>query len=337
MWCVPQRLGRSRIGSLKSAVASAGSGSKTSRPARSLPPWSAARSAAWSTTSPRAVLMRMALGFSRARRAALTSLRVSGFSARCSVTMSACRNTSSTLSQRSTPSCCAFSGVSERDQAMVRSPKACARVMTSRPIRPGADHPERLAEDAVGLGEFLLVPLVGAQGGDVFRDAAVNGQQQGEHQLGHGNRVLAGAVADEDAAGAGGLDVNGVDARPGAQHQRQLVGGLERVGGDLFAAHDQDLVRGDQPGQLLGLGGWLVGDFAAELVEAGDVSFGEFVGNESLHSCAPFGAKLGWGLAQGKPEGRPAPKRGMAATERGKARQNQFDWRLSPVTICQCL
>ena len=171
---------------------------------------------------------------------------------------------------------------------MVRSPKALRAGDDLAPDLPGADHPERLAEDAVGLGEFLLVPLVGAQGGDVFRDAAVNGQQQGEHQLGHGNRVLAGAVADEHAAGAGGLHVNGVDARPGAQHQRQLVGGLERLGRDLFAAHDQDLVGSDQPGQLLGLGGRLIGDFAAQLVEAGDVSFGEFVGNESLHLCAPL-------------------------------------------------
>ena len=139
------------------------------------------------------------------------------------------------------------------------------------PDLAGADHAERLAEDAVGLGELLLVPLVGAQGGDVLRDAAVNGQQQGEHQLRHGDRVLAGAVADEDAPGAGGLDVNGVDARAGAQHQGQLVGGFERLGGDLFAAHDQDLERPDQPGQFLGFGGWLIGDFAAELVKALDV------------------------------------------------------------------
>ena len=303
MWCVPQTLGRSRIGSLNSAVASAGSGSKTSRPARSLPPWSAARSAAWSTTSPRAVLMRMALGFSSASRAALTSLRVSGLSARCSVTMSACRNTSSTLSHRSTPSSSAFSGVSERDQAMVRSPKARARRDDLAPDLPGADHPERLAEHAVRLREFLLVPLVRAQGGDVFRDAAVNGQQQGEHQLGHGNRVLARAIAHEHAPRAGGLDVDGVDARPGAQHQRQLVGGLERLGGDLLAAHHQDLERRDQPGQFLGLGAWLIGDLAAQLVEAVDVSFGEFVSNECFHSCLPLAPTLSWPSPQGKHKG----------------------------------
>ena len=47
------------------------------------------------------------------------------------------------------------------------------------------------------------------------------------------------------------------DAGPGAQHQRQLVGGLERVGCDLFAAHDQNLVGSNQPGHSSTLAvGW---------------------------------------------------------------------------------
>ena len=72
--------------------------------------WSAATSACSSTTSPRAVLMRKAVGFISLRRRASMRWRVSGVAGQCKDTKSASRTTSSTLARASTPSSVTTSG-----------------------------------------------------------------------------------------------------------------------------------------------------------------------------------------------------------------------------------
>src|SRR5882724_3190985 len=50
-----------------------------------------------------------------------------------------------------------------------------------------ADDAEGFAEDAVGFAEFLFVPLMSAEGGDVVGKAAVESENQREDQLGDGD------------------------------------------------------------------------------------------------------------------------------------------------------
>ena len=97
-----------------------------------------------------------------------------------------------------------------------------------------------------------------AECGDVVGDAPVEAEQESEYQFGDGDGVLAGTIGDVDAAGAGGLDVDGVDAGARAQNDGELVRGLEGVGGDLFAADDEDFVRGDDFWKFFGFDGRIV-------------------------------------------------------------------------------
>ena len=141
-----------------------------------------------------------------------------------------------------------------------------------------------MPEHAVGLGKFIFVPLVRAQGSDIFRDAPVQAEQKREDQLSHGDGVFAGTVADINSPGAGGFDINRVDAGARAQHERQLRRSVQRGGGDLFAAHDEDLGFCDYPRQLVGFGPWIVRDIAAELFKPVQMRFGELIGNKNFHS-----------------------------------------------------
>ena len=142
---------------------------------------------------------------------------------------------------------------------------------------------EGLPVDAVGFAEFFLVPFVGAERGDVVGNAAVDGQQQCEGEFGHGDGVFARAIRDIHAAGAGGFDVDGVDARARAKDHGELGAGLDGVGGDLFAADDEDFTRADELGKFLGFDGGVVGDVTAEFLETVEVVLGKFVGNQDLH------------------------------------------------------
>ena len=63
-----------------------------------------------------------------------------------------------------------------------------------------AEQAERLAEQALRLRVFLLVPLPGAQLGDVVGHAAIEREHQRERQLRDRDRVLARTVRDVDAA-----------------------------------------------------------------------------------------------------------------------------------------
>ncbi len=146
-----------------------------------------------------------------------------------------------------------------------------------------ADDAERLAVDAVGLAEFLLVPFMGAERGDVVGNAAVDGQQQGEDEFSDGDGIFARAIRDVHAASAGGFDIDGVHARAGAEDDGELVAGLDGVGVDLFAADDEDFAGADQFGEFFGSGGSVVGDVAAEFPEVVEVVLGKLVGDQDLH------------------------------------------------------
>jgi len=180
-----------------------------------------------------------------------------------------------------------------------------------------ADDAEGFAENAVGLGEFLLVPLVRAEGGGAIGDAAVDAEEEGEDEFGDGDGVFAGAIGDEDAEGAGGLDVDGVDAGTGAEDEGELVAGAQGFGGDLFAADDEDAMAGNQLGQFFGLGVRLVSDGATELLETFQVGFGIFIGDEYFHDqfgqskrSAPSGCR--WELFHGQGESNGMGGRGQS-------------------------
>ena len=93
-----------------------------------------------------------------------------------------------------------------------------------------AEQAERAAVQALSLGELLLVPPPRPQLGHVVGDAPVEGQDEPEGELRHGDRVLAGAVGDVDAAPRRALDVDGVVAGAGAHDERQRAGLQDRVG-----------------------------------------------------------------------------------------------------------
>jgi hypothetical protein len=112
-----------------------------------------------------------------------------------------------------------------------------------------ADDAEGFAEDAVGFGEFFFIPFVAAEGGDIFGDAAVEGEDEGHGEFSDGDGIFAGAVGDEDAAVAGGLDVDGIDAGTGAEDEGEVGGGGDDLSGDLFAADDEDFVGIDDAGR----------------------------------------------------------------------------------------
>ena len=82
------------------------------------------------------MLTKYAPGFIAAKMPSPTRPRVSGVSARCTVTASALSTARSGVSARSMSSDSASSGVRLRDHARTRIPRACARTITSRPMVP---------------------------------------------------------------------------------------------------------------------------------------------------------------------------------------------------------
>ena len=86
-------------------------------------------------------------------------------------------------------------------------------------------------------------------------DAAVEREHQAEGELRDGDRVLPGAVGDEDASTARGLEIDGVHPGPGADDEPEPTARRERRLRDLRGAYDEDLgvTRGQGLGQLIGL------------------------------------------------------------------------------------
>ena len=125
-------LGSSRIGS----PAGIGSSGKTSSAApASRPARSASISAAFSTSPPRAVLIRNAVGFIRASRVRLRYSRVAALRRRWRLTKSASRRSSSTATWRA-PTAAARPWSGPWVAARRRIPKGWARAATRRPMAP---------------------------------------------------------------------------------------------------------------------------------------------------------------------------------------------------------
>ncbi len=136
--------------------------------------------------------------------------------------------------------------------------------MGHRPAdRAEAEDAQRAAGQTACLAELFLPPRSAAQGRRGVDDPPVGGHEQTDGQLGHGQRVFAGAIGHIDALRAGGGQVDGIDARSGADDQRELVRGLDRRGRDLGRADDQDAHVGHGAGQ--GIGRKIAADFDLEI------------------------------------------------------------------------
>ena len=147
-----------------------------------------------------------------------------------------------------------------------------------------AEQAERAAVQAARLRVLLLVPVAGAQIRDVVGDAAVEREDEAEGELGHGHRVLAGAVGHVDAARGGRRHVDVVVAGAGAHDEREPPGVEHRLG-HLGRAHDEHVRLGGperlDERRVLQVG--LVVDRAAEGLQAVESALLELVGDEHLH------------------------------------------------------
>ncbi len=95
---------------------------------------------------------------------------------------------------------------------------------------------------------------------------AIDGHQQSHRELGDGECVLAGHIADEDAEFGSAVAVDGVGARPGAHDETEPVGSIEGGGGDDGRSDDKHLVVADGVGESVGV----------EVGETGDLVAGGF-------------------------------------------------------------
>ena len=138
------------------------------------------------------------------------------------------------------PSRSASSCVRLRHQPTTRIPNARARAAISRPICPSPTMPS-VRPYSPRAFEYSPCSTSLPQVGHLVGDPAVACEQQSHHQLGHGDRVLARTVGDEDAELRCAVHVDGVDAGAGTDDERQRRSRPERVGAHLLAADDQDV------------------------------------------------------------------------------------------------
>mmetsp|Transcript_11999 Transcript_11999/g.31770 ORF Transcript_11999/g.31770 Transcript_11999/m.31770 type:complete len:344 (+) Transcript_11999:1289-2320(+) len=115
------------------------------------------------------------------------------------------------------------------------------------------------ADDAEGFpgearaDEAGAAPAAGLEDGVGLRDEAGHGAEQGDGVLGGGDAVAGGRVDDDDAALAGGVEVDVVDADAGAADDLEVGGGLEDLAGDgRRGADDDGVVGADDVLELLG-------------------------------------------------------------------------------------
>ena len=166
---------------------------------------------------------------------------------------------------------------------MIRMPNAAARRATSWPMRPRPARPERLVAHFLAE-ELLLLPLAllhrGVGGGQVPGQR----QHQAHRQLRDADAVGARRVHDDDAARAGGGDVDVVDAGAGAGDHPQAWRGGDQGGGDFGGAADDERVGvGEIGGEWVGRAagaGVDVPAFGAQEIERGG---GKIVGDNNFH------------------------------------------------------
>ena len=119
------------------------------------------------------------------------------------------------------------------------------------PSQPG--EPQRLVAHLFAE-KLLFLPLALLHGGVGGRQVARHRQHQADGQLGHADAVRARRVHDDDAAGAGGGDVDVVHAGAGAgDHPQARRGGDERRGHLCCASNDKCVGIGEIGGELSGV------------------------------------------------------------------------------------
>ena len=176
-----------------------------------------------------------------------TKLRVSGVSARCTLSTSLCAATASgdgtTVTSRSRGSAATGRRAVAPEPPAPHHRRHPERRRAARHLLPDAakaKQPERAAIQAARLRVLLLVPAPGAQVGDVVRNPAVEREDQSKRKLGDGDAVPAGAVRHVDAAPRGASDVNRVDARAGP-HDEGEPAGVEHRLGHLRGSNNEDV------------------------------------------------------------------------------------------------
>ena len=125
---------------------------------------------------------------------------------------------------------------------MTCMPNARARCATSWPIRPKPAMPSVLPRSSVP-SKVLLVPAAVLHRAIGRRDRPRQRQHQRPGVLGDADAVGAGRVDDENAAGAGGFDVDVVDAGAGARDDPQPRRRGDQRGIDFRRAPHQQRVR----------------------------------------------------------------------------------------------
>ena len=124
-----------------------------------------------------------------------------------------------------------------------------------------------------------------AEGNHVVGDTAVEVDEVPNRELRDGDGVLAGAVRHVDAARAGGLQVDGVHPRAGADDEREGTTRPDVGRRDLGAAdHDHVRVeRRDARRERRILQRRINDDLGAGVLQAAGHERSEFVGDENTH------------------------------------------------------
>ena len=134
--------------------------------------------------------------------------------------------------------------------AMTFISNARARRATSWPMRPSPARPSVLPRTSSPRKLFLshLPCFIDASAAGIFRASA---STQRHRQFRDADAVGARRVHDDDAARAGGVDVDVVDAGAGARDRAKPRRGGDQIGGHFRgAAHDDGVGVGEIGGQV---------------------------------------------------------------------------------------
>ena len=146
-----------------------------------------------------------------------------------------------------------------------------------------AHHAERLAPQ-LGSPQALLAPPARLHLGVGQRDGARRGEHEREHVLRDADAVRAGRIEHEDAAVAGGLDVDVVDPCAGTRHDPEARSGSDQLGRDRRGAADYEGIGVGEVGAQLGRRATATGVDGPPLgFEQGDGSRGQRIRNHDFH------------------------------------------------------
>ena len=178
----------------------------------------------------------------------------------------------------------------------------------ARADAPEADDAERVPGQFDAL-QLAALPAALAQRGVALRHVARDGEQQRQRVLDGGDGVGQWRVDDDHAARRRRLEVDVVDAHPGAADHRELRGGLDHALGDAgLAAHDDAGHVGHGCDEFV-LAQTRADYGVVAFSQARDALFGDLVGNEDgRHRAAS--------RALGRPSRSPPP-RGRGRASRG--------------------